>query len=58
LQLAEVKKSIKKQQSQQQNFNDQDDEKMFVLGDHEKNYKERERRGKKPSTSKGWLKNF
>ncbi|KAG5681058.1 hypothetical protein PVAND_010524 [Polypedilum vanderplanki] len=55
-QLAEVKKNIKKQ-SQQQNFDDQDDLKIFVEG-AEKNLN-KERRGKKAgSSSKAWFKNF
>jgi COP9 signalosome complex subunit 7 len=55
-QLAEVKKNIKKQ-SQQQNFDDQDDLKIFVDG-AEKNLN-KERRGKKAGTSsKNWFKNF
>lgn len=58
-QLAEVKKSIKKQSSSQQsNFDDQDGE--FLMG-HEKNLNMKEkRRGPKQGTSKGgtWFKNF
>lgn len=54
-QLAEVKKSIKKQ-SQQQNYDDQEDMKLYHEG-IEKNLN-KERRGKKPSTSKQWFKNF
>lgn len=58
-QLAEVKKNIKKQ-SQQQNFDDQDDLKIFVDG-AEKNLN-KERRSKKAggssNSSKPWFKNF
>jgi hypothetical protein len=51
-----VKKNIKKQ-SQQQNFDDPDDLKIFVDG-AEKNLN-KERRGKKAgSSSKTWFKNF
>lgn len=52
-QLAEVKKNIMKKQSQQV-FDEQEEDKLY-LGT-EKNLN-KERRGKKPGTSKSWFKN-
>lgn len=45
-----------KKQSQQQPYDEQEEEKLYCIGG-EKNLN-KERRGKKPGTSKQWFKNF
>lgn len=56
-QLAEVKKTVMKKQSQQQVFDEQEEEKLYSIGG-EKNLN-KERRGKKPGQSSKWFsKNF